>query len=36
VSNPRGYVNWSGRIENKAFDPALVIDVRAISEGGAS
>jgi hypothetical protein len=20
VSNPRGYVNWSGRIENKAFD----------------
>lgn len=27
VCNPRGYVNWSGRIENKAFDPALVIRV---------
>jgi len=27
VSNPRGYVNWSGKIENKAFDPELIIDV---------
>jgi predicted phosphodiesterase len=27
MSNPRGYVNWSGRIENKVFDPHLVIDV---------
>ena len=29
VSNPRGYVNWSGRIENKAFDPGLVIDLKS-------
>ncbi|MGQ3052399.1 MAG: metallophosphoesterase [Roseateles sp.] len=29
VCNPRGYVNWSGRIENKAFDPGLVIDVNS-------
>ena len=28
ICNPRGYVNWSGRIENKAFDPALIIDVK--------
>jgi Icc-related predicted phosphoesterase len=27
VSNPRGYVNWSGRIENKEFDPSLIIDL---------
>ena len=27
VCNPRGYLNWSGKIENNAFDPALVIDV---------
>ncbi|WP_454902108.1 metallophosphoesterase [Variovorax gossypii] len=27
VSNPRGYVNWSGRIENKAFEPGLVIEI---------
>ncbi|RUR71085.1 metallophosphoesterase [Variovorax guangxiensis] len=27
VSNPRGYVNWSGRIENKEFNPGLVINV---------
>ncbi len=27
VSNPRGYVNWSGRIENKEFDPGLIIDL---------
>lgn len=34
ICNPRGYVNWSGRIENKAFDPGLVIDVRArVSDG---
>ncbi|MCU4119935.1 metallophosphoesterase [Variovorax sp. N23] len=25
--NPRGYVNWSGRIENQDFDPGLVIKV---------
>jgi hypothetical protein len=30
VSNPRGYVNWSGRIENKSFDSRLVIDVRNV------
>jgi len=28
VCNPRGYLNWSGRIENKAFDPGLVIDMK--------
>jgi len=27
VCNPRGYVNWSGRIENKAFDPELIVDL---------
>ncbi|CAN7686391.1 hypothetical protein LJR069_005585 [Variovorax paradoxus] len=27
VCNPRGYVNWSGRIENQAFEPGLIIDV---------
>ncbi|SEM10180.1 Calcineurin-like phosphoesterase [Variovorax sp. YR750] len=27
VCNPRGYVNWSGRIENKAFDPGLIIEL---------
>lgn len=31
VRNPRGYVNWSGRIENKAFDPRLVVQVQAPS-----
>ncbi|MES1265545.1 MAG: metallophosphoesterase, partial [Variovorax sp.] len=25
VCNPRGYVNWSGRTENQAFDPGLVL-----------
>lgn len=34
VSNPRGYVNWSGRIENSAFDPGLVINVRSLVENG--
>jgi len=34
VSNPRGYVNWSGRVENKAFDPGLVINVQPLAEGG--
>jgi predicted phosphodiesterase len=29
VSNPRGYVNWSGRIENEAFDPGLLIEIDA-------
>ncbi|SDZ40081.1 Calcineurin-like phosphoesterase [Variovorax sp. YR634] len=32
VCNPRGYVNWSGRIENKAFDPGLVIDVHLLDD----
>jgi predicted phosphodiesterase len=32
VCNPRGYVNWSGRIENQGFDPALTIAVSP-SEG---
>ncbi|RQO59421.1 metallophosphoesterase [Variovorax sp. KBW07] len=36
VSNPRGYVNWSGRIENKAFDPSLVIDVQNVTGGEGS
>ena len=36
VCNPRGYVNWSGRIENKVFDQALVIDVRALAKVGSS
>ncbi|RRH81166.1 metallophosphoesterase [Variovorax beijingensis] len=27
VCNPRGYVNWSGRIENQAFDPGLIVEV---------
>ena len=31
--NPRGYVNWSGRIENKAFEPALVIDLESPTGG---
>jgi len=31
VCNPRGYVNWSGRIENKEFDPGLVIDVQPLA-----
>lgn len=31
VCNPRGYVNWSGRIENSAFDPGLVIDVQRLA-----
>lgn len=34
MSNPRGYVNWSGRIENKMFDPGLVIDVQALAADG--
>ncbi|SEF35494.1 hypothetical protein ABL840_37005 [Variovorax sp. NFACC27] len=33
VCNPRGYVNWSGRIENKAFNPGLVIDLRVVVGG---
>lgn len=32
VCNPRGYVNWSGKTENNAFDPALVIDVPALAK----
>jgi len=27
VCNPQGYVNWSGRIENKTFDAGLVSSV---------
>ena len=27
VCNPRGYMNWSGRIENQAFEPGLIVDV---------
>ncbi|SEM04169.1 Calcineurin-like phosphoesterase [Variovorax sp. YR750] len=34
MSNPRGYVNWSGKIENKAFNPRLVVDVQALVEDG--
>jgi len=29
VCNPRGYVNWSGKIENQAFEPGLIVDVPA-------
>ncbi|SFQ67545.1 Calcineurin-like phosphoesterase [Variovorax sp. OK605] len=29
VCNPRGYVNWSGRIENQAFEPGLIVDVKS-------
>jgi len=36
VCNPRGYVNWSGRIENKAFDPGLVIDVQLLAGDNGS
>ena len=32
LCNPRGYVNWSGKTENNAFDPALVIDVPALAK----
>lgn len=27
VCNPRGYLNWHGEFENKAFDPGLVVEV---------
>lgn len=27
LCNPRGYVNWRGRIENQAFKPDLIVDV---------
>jgi hypothetical protein len=27
VTNPRGYVSRSGDLENRAFDPGLVIEV---------
>jgi predicted phosphodiesterase len=27
VTNPRGYVNWKGDVENRVFDPGLVIEV---------
>ena len=30
VCNPRGYVNWSGRIENRDFNPGLVIEVESV------
>ncbi len=33
VCNPRGYVNWIGRIENQAFEPGLIVDVRS-PDGG--
>ena len=36
VSNPRAYVNWSGKGENKAFEPALVIDVQAFAGDDSS
>jgi len=29
VCNPRGYVNWSGRIENKDFNPGLIVEVKS-------
>ncbi|MDQ0083773.1 putative phosphodiesterase [Variovorax boronicumulans] len=33
VSNPRGYVNWSGRIENQAFESGLIVDVTSPAGG---
>jgi len=36
VCNPRGYVHWSGRIENQVFDPELVIDVPAMADSSDS
>ena len=36
LGNHECYVNWSGRIENQAFDPGLVIDVQALAGGGDS
>jgi len=27
ISNPRGYMNWHGEFENKAFDPGLVLQI---------
>lgn len=33
VCNPRGYVNWSGRTENQAFDPGLVVQVPECKDG---
>ena len=27
ISNPRGYLNWHGEFENKAFNPGLVVEV---------
>lgn len=27
VTNPRGYINWKGDVENRMFDPGLVIEV---------
>lgn len=32
ICNPRGYVNWSGRTENVAFDPRLVVEVPSDGE----
>jgi hypothetical protein len=29
ISNPRGYLNWHGEFENKAFNPGLVVEVDA-------
>ena len=33
VSNPRGYVNWSGRTENQTFDPCLVLQLPDCKDG---
>lgn len=27
ISNPRGYLNWHGEFENKAFNPGLVVEI---------
>ena len=29
ICNPRGYMNWHGEFENKAFDPELLIEIEA-------
>ncbi|MDM0081696.1 metallophosphoesterase [Variovorax sp. J31P179] len=34
ISNPRGYLNWHGEFENKAFNPRLLVEVDSSSGVG--
>ena len=34
VCNPRGYVDWKGKSENSAFDPALVVEIQTSCKDG--